>query len=232
MKRIDKNTMMIDLESKGPGLFRKTSSQQLVFTILPAITFLMAVVIVSIVFQIPLSNFTRDTSAIANINPVYGIVSNMGILLWCVAASTCAFAAMMHKTFKSKINFYFLLTSALLSSYLMFDDLFLIHEKFSVKAGLNEEVVFVFLGVAIVTYLIYFRKLILQTNAIMLLIALVFFALSILSDFSEQWLKMQLGHWKYLIEDGAKWIGIVFWCSYHLHTSYYFTKRSLRMTDI
>lgn len=221
---------MPNLKSTSTLLFKNVSTQQLIATLLPAIVVLLTIVLLSVGLKIPLSNFTRDTSAIASINPVYGVLSNIGILLWCAATSFCAFAALMIKATKHKTEYYFLISSALLSAYLMLDDLFLIHEKFSVKAGLNEDIVFALLGITVLIYLVYFRKVILQTNAIMLLLALFFFSQSLVADFLENWLQMQLGHWKYLIEDGTKWLGIAFWCSYFLYTSHQFAKQSNHFT--
>ncbi len=217
---------MPSLKSTSTLIFKNVSTQQLIATLLPAITILLAIVLLSLGLKIPLSNFTRDTSAIASINPVYGVLSNIGILLWCAATSFCAFAAVILKASKFKKKYHFLVSSALLSAYLMLDDLFLIHEKFSVKAGLNEDIVFALLGITVLVYLIYFRNVLLQTNALMLLLALFFFSQSLVADFLENWLQMQLGHWKYLIEDGTKWLGIAFWCSYFFNTSYQFSKHS------
>jgi hypothetical protein len=82
---------------------------------------------------------TRDIAAIAKIHPLSGFLSNLGILLWCAAASICSFAAMTLRKIKPRDIFWFLLSSAVLSAYLMFDDLFQFHEELApTYLGLNE----------------------------------------------------------------------------------------------
>jgi hypothetical protein len=71
-------------------------------------------------------------------------------------------------------------------------------------------------GIAIIVYLIAFRRFILQqTRFVILLLALGFFAASVATDvILEPWLIMRIGHWEYFLEDGAKLLGIACWCSY------------------
>ncbi|MFW5451366.1 MAG: hypothetical protein ACKE9I_07185 [Methylophagaceae bacterium] len=199
---------------------KSINKRHLLITLLPSILILVIVAIVSIYFNVKIPLITRDVAAIGKINPLYGILSSLGVLLWCVTASVCFFSAMILKNIGQANNFWFLLNSAFLSSYLMLDDLFLFHESLaSMYFGINEKVVFVILGLVVFAYLTKYRLKILKTNYSVLLLALGFLSLSVVIDtVLEQWL-WRTGSWKFFIEDGFKWLGIVSWCSYYMHTS-------------
>ena len=103
---------------------KKQSMQPLLITGIPSIFILIGIAIVSIILDINLGLLTRDPAAIAKINPLSGILSNFGIILWCSAATVCFFAAVAIRNTESKDSFWFLFCSGLLSAYLLFDDFF------------------------------------------------------------------------------------------------------------
>lgn len=197
------------------------STRQFLVTFIPSIAILAAVVAMGMHLRVEMDVLTRDVAAIANIHPLSGVLSNLGILLWCAAASVCAFAAIAVRHVTPREGFRFLLSSALLSAYLLLDDLFLFHDELARRyLGLDQIVIYAALAVAVSVYLVAFRRVILRTNFGMLLLALGFLATSVVIDaIFEPWLA-RLGQWQYLIEDGAKWLGIACWCSYYVRTSH------------
>lgn len=200
-----------------------TFARQILLIFTPAVATLALVAMANILFQVAIPNLTRDITATANLPPLTGILSSLGIFLWCTAASISLFsAAILHST-NQRQHFNFLLHSGLLSTYLMLDDAFLIHEVLaSVYIGIDEKVVFLILGAYVATYLVAFKNIILKTNYAFLVLALGFLSFSIIVDsVIQQWL-WRLGDWQFLIEDGAKWLGIVSWCSYYSSASYQF----------
>jgi len=64
------------------------SARQLSITLIPPVVLLVVVVAVNLVNQVNPGNMTRDMAAIAGIHPLSGILSNLGILLWCVPIAT------------------------------------------------------------------------------------------------------------------------------------------------
>ena len=68
---------------------KTVSARQLLITFIPSISILVAMVVVRVLFKVSMAAMTRDVTAIANIHPFSGILSNLGILLWCAAASIC-----------------------------------------------------------------------------------------------------------------------------------------------
>ena len=104
------------------------STRQLVLTLGPALLILAMMVFVHVYSQVPFANMTRDVTAIAHISPLSGMLSNLGIILWCVSASVCFFAATLLRQSQPRECFWFIFSAALLTTYLLFDDLLKFHE--------------------------------------------------------------------------------------------------------
>lgn len=211
---------------------KKTSIKKLLLVLFSASIILVAIAIISQIYQVSISKLTSDPMAIAGIHPLSGMLSNLGVILWCAATFSSALAAAILRFKGEKKIYLFLFYSSLLSAYLMLDDLFQFHEDLSSQIGLNQKVIYVLLGTAVISYFIYFRKILLQTNIILFLIALAFLFLSILADtVIYKLFGSQLGDWLYLIEDGAKWIGIVFWSYYFFYTSFQFIMKNTEVSN-
>lgn len=169
----------------------------------------------SVVLEIEMHRMTRDVAAIANIHPLAGMLSSLGILLWWSSASIWLFTAILWRSVEAKEKFRFALSSACLSAYLALDDLFQIHEMLApTYLGVPEKAVYAVLGTAVVIYLWKFRSLLTHKNYSLLFFALFFLSASVAVDaVFEPWL-WRLGHWTFLVEDGLKWCGIVNWCAF------------------
>jgi hypothetical protein len=192
----------------------------IIFT--PSLAILFSCAIVSVFFNVDMGVITRDVTATANINALTGILSNLGILLWCSTATICLFSALTLRNTKQRDTLRFLLSSSLLSTYLLFDDLFQFHERLAPKyLGINEKLVLGMLAVSVVTYLIVFRLVIFQTCFSILLLALGFLSTSIIFDvIPEQWYAcFGAWGWQHFFEDGFKWLGIASWCGYYAHVA-------------
>lgn len=194
---------------------------QLLMTFVPSLTVVAAMAAAGVLFEVNMDVMTRDVAATANLHPLTGVLSNLGVVLWGAAASISAFAAMTLRHARPRKTFWFLLCSALLSAYLLLDDFFLFHDELAPRyLGVDEKLVYAALGIAVCAYLIAFRRVILQTYFAVLLLALGFLGMAVVMDaLLEPWLR-HLGHWEYFVEDGAKWLGIACWCSYYVRTSH------------
>ena len=208
-------------------------ARNLMIVFIPAMSILAIAAAVGGLSGITMDRLTRDVVDIAGIHPLSGILSNLGILLWCVAASVSMFVAVFIRSKVSRSKFLFVLSSALLSGWLLFDDLFLFHEDLANRyLGLGEKYIIGILGMFVFAYLAAFRTTILKTTYLLLMISFAFLASSVLVDLLlEKWLVLRIGHWEYLVEDGLKWLGISFWCSYHVAAAYQFLGDSCRMPN-
>jgi len=190
---------------------KTTYTRQLVMTLAPALLILATMVFVHVHSQVPFANMTRDVTAIAQINPLSGMLSNLGIILWCVSASVCFFAATLLRQSQPRECFLFMLSAALLTTYLLFDDLFQFHEALADRyLGLDEKVIYVALGTAATAHLVRFRRIILRTRFDLLLLAFGFLAVSVVMDEITEALALRLGDWEYFFEDGTNYVNTAY----------------------
>jgi len=208
--------------------------RQLLITFVPSLAVLAVTAAAGILFDVSIPAMTRDAAALAQVPPLWGVVSNLGILLWCAAAAICIFAAVAVFRTGPRDAFRFLLFSALLTAYLLFDDFFQFHENLAPRyLGLDDKAVVAASGVATAAYLVAFRRFILlRTRFVILLLALGFFATAVTIDvILEPWLLLWIGQWQYFLEDGAKWLGIACWCSYYAVTAHHILAGAYRLPE-
>lgn len=166
--------------------------------------------------DIPIGDMVRDPTAVAGVSIYVGFLSQFGIFFWAGAATVCLFSAILLPPGPGRYETrLFLLMSGLLSLVLGLDDVFLLHEAFFPHIGIPELVIFACYGFFVLYYLLRFYRTILNTDFLVLGLALVFFALSVLLDLLDpQFLDPDF--W----EDGAKVVGIVSWLAYYLRTGF------------
>lgn len=179
---------------------------------------LLLFAIIGLQTRIPIRHLTRDTLAIVGKPFYFGAISNLGILLWCSAAAIClfSFALLYEFTLRSQYRHLqqFFFFSGCITSILLFDDLFLVHEEvFPNYLNLSENLVILAYGAVFALYLIKFRRMILKTDFLLLITALGFFGLSIGFDLlvPSNWLDWES---ELFLEDGFKLLGIVSWLAY------------------
>jgi len=177
---------------------------QAAVTYLTATTTLAVAVAVVAATDIDAASITMDTTAYLGAHPLTGALSNLGILLWCAAASISLLAALLTARAGSHDRARFLLHEDLAWRYL----------------GIGQKTVLVGLGAWVGTWLLAFRREILATNWGALALAVAFLSTSVLVDLGQGVLQQHIGDWIYLAEDGPKWLGIVSWCSYLVQAAY------------
>jgi hypothetical protein len=208
----------------------------LVIIYVPPICLLVALAIFSSVRGIELSILTQDPAAvfshmIADLVavapepfleleqfkiPVYiGFVTKVGVLLWCIAATACFLIAHILARVpqrKANLQMMFFSQAGLISTLLLLDDFFMIHEKvMPVYFGISEKVLFSGYMLMVLAYLRRWLSKILATDYLILLLSFSFFGLSIAIDLIPN-------HKITFIEDAAKFLGIVGWCAYFVRT--------------
>ncbi len=195
--------------------------------------FLLSVLLIITWLQpaIPLISLFRDTFHLAGVPPYYGLFSNIGSFLFCATGSITLFGAMLlhsinrEKEFKDKEFVNFLSTFSLISFFLMFDDFFMFHEYIAPYIlGINEKAVLVAIGIVIISGLVRFRKTILKTKFKFLMVGAFFLLLTVLFDkildrHENSVYLIKVGE-KYILEDGAKFLGIATWLYYFTISSF------------
>jgi hypothetical protein len=176
-------------------------------------------VTVSIIYEIPISKFTRDQAIVLNGTPFHGFLSNIGVLFWSWTSAIALFCYVLLKKNGDKSALaQFVLTGGILSSILLLDDFFMLHDWIFPKFfGANEKIIFLFYAVYLLRYLVKFKQVILAREYSLLLAAVFFFAFSLIVDTLPY---SVLGIWHHLFEDGTKFLGIVSWFGYHVSLYY------------
>lgn len=181
--------------------------------------FLGLTVLVSVYADISLGVFSRDPMITLGGHPLTGVQSYLGVLIWIASASICFFCySFLQYHQNSPKNSLFFLWSAVITFWLAFDDLFLIHEYLpEIVPGLSQEIIYAVYGITLAWYIIKFWKRILHSEYSLFVAALVFFGLSIFIDIIQNsW----NSPWRILFEDGFKLFGIVSWSSYFIRSSF------------
>jgi hypothetical protein len=111
------------------------------------------------------------------------------------------------------------LNAGLLTTLLLLDDFFLIHEEIApLYLGLSSHFFALFYALSLVLFLYVFKHIILQSNFILLLLSILFLGASVLFDVlnDARLLKsiIPASGIRKLLEDGCKLLGIVGWLSY------------------
>ncbi len=162
--------------------------------------------------------FTRDVASIAEIHPLFGVVSSITILGWTASATLGLFgwAASRHRHGKSNLSA-FLLYVGLFNLSLGLDDLFMLHDYIIPKyLGMSEKPLFIGYGCILIGGIVTFRKVILKTDYLIAIIALAFFALSLVVDVFQYRIEAVIGDWRIMFEDGFKLLGVTGFLSYSL----------------
>lgn len=198
-----------------------------------AVIFFLSVLYIGRLFGIDIYLLATDPGEVAQQPPYVGLISNVGILLWCGTAAVCLFSASLNKPDPaySKKWSAFLTASGIFTSILLLDDMFQLHETYSVifvgpDANLSvnnrrlqnifESVFFVSYFSCFFLFLFYFRRQIQRTEYAFLILAFICFAASVVIDVTPL---VQHSELHSLTEEGFKFLGIVSWATYFFRTS-------------
>ena len=184
--------------------------------------FLGKVVFFHLWHDIPIAKLTRDITAIGSIPAYAGFLSQIGLFCWAAAAMLCFFSATIIENHRSHQQIrQFLLASMFLTLVLGLDDAFLLHETVLPSLGIPEKVTYASYGGLMIFYLFRFHRLIFKMGYPLITLALIFFGLSYTLDFvldiaylSAPIPLLASGRLSYLLEDGAKFTGIISWLVY------------------
>lgn len=164
----------------------------------------------------PVGTLTRDITAIVKVPPYYGLLSQLGIVAWTSTCAICllAFLVLYRKGRQQVAGC--MLSAGILTGLVLLDDAFLVHETVAPYFGVPERAVVLVLVACGLVHVVTWRRMLLTTQNGMLVWAILALALSIGVDLLDGQITQIVGEWEYLIEDGLKWLGAVFWLGFHL----------------
>jgi hypothetical protein len=167
---------------------------------------------------VPVAYLVRDPLAVAREAPkccsvYYGVISNLGVMLWMAAAAICLFTALMAYTARAgSARTGFFLAGGLFTLWLGMDDFFLVHEEVLPQFGIPQIVTYAVYAAIGLVYLIAAWRFILTSRVSLFLIAGLALAGSMGLD---ALVASEAPLWVFL-EDALKFVGIAFWAGFHV----------------
>ncbi|SLN59985.1 hypothetical protein ROA7450_03110 [Roseovarius albus] len=158
-----------------------------------------------------ISHLTKDPLVVTKGRVYLGMQSNFGVLIWWSGAVIGLFTALL---LRQRLASSFLFHLSLFTAFLTLDDMFMFHERIWPSiTGLSETRLFLvyFLWATLIFFL--GRKDIVRAPVLSLIVSVVFFALSVGLD------RLPNSQLQTLFEDGAKFIGQVFWTLFIIRTA-------------
>lgn len=195
--------------------------------------FVPAIIFLWMVYQLGNSNgisfgyFSRDAIQTlwhepnAEVAFYIGFLSNIGVIFWCFTAAILFFSSKISRDFgKSERLSQFFFFSGLLTTLLMIDDLFLMHDVIvPYYLEISEKFLYLFYGLYVLALLFLFKEIILESDYLLFLFAFASLASSVITD-----VILTIGisiKETYLFEDGFKFLGIISWAIYFSRTCYF-----------
>lgn len=184
--------------------------------LVPVIVFLGLVILFATGNDIKFYYFSQDPIQTLNAKPYIGLISNLGILFWCATASILIFSSiLLRRTNAHKISG-FLMFSGMISMLLLIDDLFMFHETVS------EALFFGIYFFSLIALIIFHHQTILGTDYMLWLVSFILLSASVIIDLATRF-GLRLPH-SSLVEDSAKFLGIIMWFAYFARTSFRYIK--------
>jgi hypothetical protein len=201
--------------------FAHVSKQQLaqvwkvlLLVFLAAFLLIFSSYLMSIFVKVPLDFMAGDPLDTAHLPWYTGFLSNLSVMLWCVAIG-CSFTGALI-VFNHQRKTWFLLVNGFLSTVLAFDDMFMLHEgllpyRFHIPEFIS---IFVY-GLIITIYLFYFfQDIFSDISFLILVVALLFFGASLVLE-----VILVNSSVKIFMKDSCKLIGIAYWLTYNFVTA-------------
>lgn len=209
---------------RRPGRLTASSAQAVttLIVVLSVGAAVLLVLLLAVQTRIPLSDLTRDPLAIMGKKsaPHLGSLSNLGVLLWCMTASVCAFTGLrLAAGTVDRRAGVFLLVAAGFTAVLMLDDLFMLHENLTLRLPQGDIALFTLYGLLALGYILAFRRVLRRFGVLAPLLAVALLGVSVVADLGRLTAVMP-GNWPWVVEDGSKFVGIVLWAAFHLRVSW------------
>jgi len=202
------------------NLFRRKTwiSFAKIFTV--PVLFLIAVKLIGVMRDVSFDKFSRDPLQTLEGKFYIGAISQIGILFWCVSAAILLYSLKIaYEQKKPKQQLWFLLFAGLLTVMMMIDDMFMFHDVIMpIYFHISEKVFYLFYGTAVVSLFYFFRKIVLKTDYLLFILAVILLGSSVITDIVIE-LGLKLPD-EFFMEDGIKFLGLVSWFVYFIRTSY------------
>jgi hypothetical protein len=204
-------------DKNKPAGFTATAADVWVYSLTfgPGVLLLAAVWLQT---RVPVSVLMKDPLAVVHETKTcchfyYGLVSNLGIMIWTAGAAVSLFAALLlFCADRPKSEMLFFAAAAAFTTWLALDDLFMIHEDVLPQLGVPEAITYGLYGSAAAGYFLLSWRAILESRPMLMALALILLGSSVGIDV----LVKSESAARVFVEDGAKLLGILAWASFHV----------------
>ncbi|MCP5027386.1 MAG: hypothetical protein GY929_13980 [Actinomycetia bacterium] len=168
--------------------------------------------------QVPVSDLLNDPATVAGVMWYAGLISNLGAIGWTVAAAAAAGAAFVARVGgRPRSTITFLRGGALVGAMLLVDDLFQVHQRLVPReVGLSKPIVLLIEVVLAGGWVISSYPELKRTRWHLLVMAGGAFFISLVVD---QLISGPEAGARILVEDGAKFLGVLAWALYFVRTA-------------
>ncbi len=168
--------------------------------------------------------FVRDPNALAHQPEYYGVISNLSVMGWITAAAAALFAArLVRRGGGAPGARYALLYGGWLSAVAAVDDMFMLHEGASERAGVPEELIMLVYAVLGVAWLVRSWRTVAEGEWLLAVGGLAGLACSVVLDLEAVHVRGEV-----LFEDMAKFFGILFWTAFLLRLGWHESRKVSR----
>lgn len=184
---------------------------------------LAGVVLTGGLTEVAIAHLMGDTTSLARVPPYFGAVSVLGLFVWSAAIAVCLYSAALLRRLGARPEARFLALSGALTTVLLVDDGFLLHEH-GWYLGVPSTMVFLAYGLMVAVLFIRYRDVARAHVPGLLGLAVAFLGLSVVFDkLHDAGLHEPLGPHataiSMILEDGFKLLGIVGWLNYYVWAS-------------
>jgi len=202
----------------------KTTDLKLIIILeLLAVLLVFVIGFVGFVFEIPFPDLTANPISRMAVPFYQGILQRIGTILWGGTVLVSLFTYYNLEPSENLIEIRkFLLSSGIFFGYFLIDELLLIHNFIFPKVlNIHQLLVVIVYAVLTLIFIIRFRVIIKNNFLWLFVIAISFLGLSVLVDILS-YLKVIRFSFRYLLDDGAKFLGI-----FNLFVYYFFYCKDL-----
>ena len=199
----------------------KQYGKVILFLILVLNFILLATWWISFAYSIAVESLLEDPASQFGYNQFIGFTTYMGVLVLAAGIGSVMLLLAVRPSFPEKKGYAAIIGLALITLFLILDDLFLLHERvFTGWLHVRERSIFAIYLLSFSVFMLFFRKQLFGQNAIFLLIAVSLFGISLATDLLSDKVALSAGMTSSLkmIEESCKLGGYLFW------TGFIFTK--------
>ncbi len=206
----------------------RVSARTLAYIFVPPLLVMAVVAVIRLTRDIEIYDLVADPTSITHSPSYLGLLSVLGGLCWAAGIGIFLTGACLMWERSRRPEAAFLLYSAAVTAYLCLDDVFMLHEYVLPEIGIPEFLAYAIILALVAGYLVLFRRQILASSWLFLVLAIGLLASSVAVDVIWEILDPPRGSTlEIFVEDGLKFTGICAWVAYAALTTRACIRRAL-----